>query len=370
MSWMTQAEAATSLRCSIRTIRRRIRDSSLNARRDGRNVLVEIPADDDDIAGAASPLLGPLKHVGPATVIRSRRDADKLAAMSASLRDTVSTLSAARETLETQIRHARRSSQVGWLVAFVAVGALAAVSWFFHIESLSNIAEVQTLREVLATREADFAQGLATTKARYDGESNAAWVLLTHEQMRTEDLSKHSAALTGKLTDVENQRDHLVTDHRVVATERDRLADDLRIARDAARLTDTLKAMWSVASLAVRQAGPAEELRRLREEGRLAKARHQRMMDAAKALYETKLASAHGRYEGEAEELRKSLEHERQTVNELEKRIETVSDKLVEFATDRGRLRLEQVRLAAEVDIAKAALEKAQSAGENALPDT
>ncbi|MHC4698673.1 MAG: helix-turn-helix domain-containing protein, partial [Planctomycetota bacterium] len=42
MSWMTQSEAAAALGCSIRTIRRKIRSNSLKARREGRNVLVEL----------------------------------------------------------------------------------------------------------------------------------------------------------------------------------------------------------------------------------------------------------------------------------------------------------------------------------------
>ena len=362
MSWMTQAEAAAALNCSIRTIRRRIRDHSLNARREGRNVLVEVSS--DDTALSLSPLRVPLKRVGDMPAAPALQDSDNLAVLSASLKDTVSILSAARRGLEVQARHGRRWSQVGWLVALIAMGTLGAVSWYFHAESLGKIAEVHNLEGMLASRESGFEQELATTKAHFDGESNAAWVLLAHEELRTADLTEQNESLTDEAYTIENERDALAAGSRIAEAERDRLTAELQAARQAANLAGTFKAAWSAASVALSQTRRYEELSRVREEADQAKTEFERSLEATQVLYDAKLATAQGRFDGRTEELAASLTHERRTVAELEDRIESLNEKLVTSATDRGRLKIEQVRLAAETEALKLRLEEAQRAAD------
>ena len=43
MSWYPQTDAAALMNISTRTLRRRIRAGEVNARREGRNVLIELP---------------------------------------------------------------------------------------------------------------------------------------------------------------------------------------------------------------------------------------------------------------------------------------------------------------------------------------
>jgi len=362
MSWMTQAEAAAVLNCSIRTVRRRIRDNTLKARRDGRNVLVEIGENEAD--ARLSPYRAPLTKIASAPAVAITQDADRLSAMSSVLKDTVSAMSEAREALAAQIRRSRRLSQAGWLTALAACLAVAAVSWRFHEESLTAAAEIDSLKGMLASREAGFDRQLAAAKGRFDGESNAAWLLLTHEQMRTEDLANKNATALAEFDELQHEHNSLAVACQAATAERDLLAHNLQAAKRSSDLVDVLRGMWTSAMWTIAQAGREAELRRALKETHMAQTTEHRTVDQIRADYESRLAAAQRQFDSQTGELVKALDFERRTVVALEDRIETLSDRLVEFATDRGRLRLEQVQLAAEMDKLRGQLEQARQAAD------
>ncbi len=362
MSWMTQADAAVALGCSIRTIRRRIRSNSLSSRREGRNVLVELSLED---ATTEQPLARCLPDGAFASpVVRPSENADTLTALAAAVQDNLSVLSECRQQLERNSGHLRRSGRTGWLLAFVAFVALGALCWFHYRKQLEQADNLHEVRQTFASREAESEQALAGAQARHAGEADALWVSMAHERLRVEHLEERNVGIVQQVGKLTAERDQALIDRQRLAAERDVLVVNLRNTEKAANLANTVRAMWAALKLVVPTWQSVEELHRLRAETRGAEDRHRGAMAAAHAQHEAELASAHGRYDGELEALRSSLDHERQTVAHMEQRIETLADKLVAVATDRGRLRLEQVQLKAEIDKLNADLRETQPAGD------
>lgn len=365
MSWMTQADAAATLGCSIRTIRRRIRSNSLSSRRDGRNVLVELNLEDSTTEQPLARCLPDGAFTSP--VVRSSDSADTLTALAAAVQDNLSVLSECRQQLERNSGHLRRSGRMGWLLAFVAFLALGALCWFHYRKQLEQADNLHEVRQTFASREAGSEQALAVAQARHAGEADALWVTLAHERLRVEHIEERNAGIVQQVGTVTAERDQALMERQRLAAEREVLATNLREAEKAANLANTVRAMWAALKLVAPTWPSVEELQRLREENRGADDRHRNAMAAAHAQHEAELASAQGRYDGELAAVKSSLDYERQTVAQMEQRIETLSDKLVAVATDRGRLRLEQVRLKAEIDKLKTDRQELQPAGDYEL---
>ncbi|MFQ5590166.1 MAG: hypothetical protein ACE5HE_03290 [Phycisphaerae bacterium] len=357
MPWMTQAEAAAALGCSIRTIRRRIRRQSLTAQRQGRNVLVNL---DVDATRQDVPLARHVTGDMSCTNVRmTDENADTLSALADAVRDNLSVLSDCRRQLENNSRRTLRSKRCAWLLTGAMAIGLLALGWLLQKERLDFTTQLRNLRATAADREARLQHKLEAAQARHEGETDALWLSLTHAHMQTdqfhndkEDLLSQSAALATQLDRAQEDRERL-------GRERDALAERLRHAEEMADLAETLRAAWQGVVSAVKYLPSLAELTELREAARQQQTRHERDLEAARARYQADLALVRGRHEGETAVLQASLEHERQTTEQLEERLQKLADRVFELATDRGRLRLEQVRLEAEIEKLTARLQQA-----------
>ena len=149
------------------------------------------------------------------------------------------------------------------------------------------------------------------------------------------------------------------SDHTIAALEA-----TVKNARRTAKLADTIRTVWTAASIGARGMIAGVEERHAQEEARTAETNLLGELSGLRIRYEAQLAESKGRYEAEVQELRSTIAHERQNVAHMEERIESLTGKLVPVATDRGRIRLEQVRLAAEVERLEDELQQARKAAD------
>jgi len=351
MSWMTQTDAATTLGCSIRTIRRRIRRNTLNSRRDGRNILVQVNPD-DAVPGVHALSRRPATTLATATAELGDQTADELVTLSSTLRDTMSALSDYHQTVHVQARDARRSVRTAWLVTGTATLTLALGGWLYHTRTVTHTAALNDLQ-----------QALVATQARYTGEYDVQQMTLQRERIETQNIREENTALVRQLAEVSAQRERASADRDRFRADRDDLSADLGKARGVANLADMVKGLTSMAVLALRELAPADELRRLRSEAQAGHEIHRRELADAE-LRVAELARARARREGEVQALTDALEHERQTVDQAQSRLEAMAHKLIAVATDRARLELERDQLAAEVKALRIELRAAQGAAD------
>jgi len=358
MSWMTQADAAAALRCSIRTVRRRIRNGSLPAQREGRNIYVNVEPEDSESAVSALARRWPDLQ-GPRD-IRPAECTDHPAAVAGTVKEALATLTECRGTLEREIGRVRRSRRANWLIMSALVAAVGGLAWAYHDRSVAHGAQLRDVERTLAKSEADAGERLAAVEAHGRGQVDALWTSLTLERARSEDLNVRNDALAEQFAVAAHERD-------LIGAERRELEERVRTAERTANLAKTVGAFLTAAQVAVERLNSNVQVRHYVQESRRQDAQRLRELNDARRDLETGLASATGRYQGEVGALRASLEHERKTVVHLEQRLDALADKLVEVTAERGRAKLERVRLATEVKRLNDELELARRAGAPAL---
>jgi predicted negative regulator of RcsB-dependent stress response len=284
--------------------------------------------------------------------------------MSLAVKNNLSVLSECRQQLEANAKRASRSNRLGWLMAFVLLLGLGVAGWTYHGSTQIHASDQAQARLRFANRTADYEEELATVKAKYSGEADALWVALSHEQLRVDSAEQRSTAFVGQLATATAERDRAVEVGDRLAHENARLEDDLGRVSQAANIAETVRAVWSGLQLAVGRFPSVEEVYRLREQARTVDYRFEAAQASRKAQFETELASAKGRYEGEVAILTSALDYEREMVSQLEERLQTMADRFVSVSTDRGRLKIEQVRLRAQVEELQDDLKRVQPVAE------
>lgn len=356
MSWMTQAEAAVALHCSIRTVRRRIRSRSLDARREGRNVYVKIDPDDRNLS--ISPLARRWSEFGDSGLSHPPSSAEAISSVASTAKDAIETINEFRSALETEMNRVRQSRRrSGWIIVAVLLLSLGALGWLYNDRGVAHLTQVHGLQQGLADAEARGRERVTAVEERHKGESGALWTSLTFARSRVEEVEQRDRNLVKELSVMSAAAEQ--SDNTIA-----RLESGLRSAERAAKLAGTLRALWTAASIGARGMMATVEEKQSTEEARTAESNHQSELSGLRVRYEAKLAESKGRYEAEVKELRSAIAHEWQNVVHMEERIASLTDKLVPVATDRGRIRLEQVRLAAEVERLEDELRQARKAAD------
>ena len=358
MSWMTQTEAAAALGCSNRTIRRRIRAGMLKTRREGRNILVDV--DIDHAVATVTQVGRQLAEVGAAAAIQKKHDADTVSAMQATFADTLNALSASRDVMERQTLASRRSARTGWMTATILVIALFAGGWYYSLEGFKHADELHTLQSAMGDAQAKAETAMisaevrhvgemATTQARHEARAQTMDESLAYERQRLAGFEEQNAALNHTLIEQAARLESAVAARARLADDQKRLQTNLRQATAAANITRTLKGVWAAARSTLRPLPDPGQIRALRQELAATQSRHPRELEAAQAQHEKDLAAARAHHDGESQILNASLAHERESVKQLEQRVDALTDKLVTVVVERGRLQMERQQLVDEL---------------------
>lgn len=263
MSWMTQTEAAAALGCSVRTIRRRIRSNCINTRREGRNILVEV--DTDKAVSSVTHVGRQLAEVGAAAAIQSKHDADTLAAVTDNFRDTLSVLSACRETLETEARRARRTARSGWVVATVLMLALSVGAWLYHRQSTDYLTSNHELQMVMHRKVSNLESRVSLAEAKYEVKVENLRAALAAEREHSAELAADRRSMADAQEALRADRDRAIGERHQVQVELMRVTSELKAIRASARFKQVLEAWWSEGAAALRELAYAAQFHALQE---------------------------------------------------------------------------------------------------------
>jgi chromosome segregation ATPase len=243
------------------------------------------------------------------------------------------------------------------MMVVVALAMLAGLAWLYQKNDVGHIAALHDAEISYGERLADLEAELAAGQARHRGETDALWTTLSHERFRLESAEENKANLVHKLAALSERHENVVEQRDRLAAERASLTSRLHVAEKAANIAATAQAVWSAASSVSQNIPAIGDVWRAESDLRDAEATYERRIAEERARFASELAEVRGRLEGERDTLRESLHSERDTVRRLEERIETLTEKMVTISSDRARLRLEYVRLKAELDVLRAGAE-------------
>lgn len=206
MAWRSQTQAAELLGISERTLSRRISTGTLETRRDGRHVLVNVT--EDQIAqqpmAEMSENGGEMANVATPTAIERGYPRDAAADY--------------RRISDSQVRQAQTVAKRAWLLAFAAwLTVLALIvgsgwlGWKFHsntIEYERHVAELTTEKSVAQQRAASLASTLEGVRSELEQKRNGALSLAT----RLASLQTKHGRLQSALAQARSKSDRLAVE--------------------------------------------------------------------------------------------------------------------------------------------------------------
>lgn len=195
MAWKTKSEAAAVLGISTRTLERRITTGELVARRDGRQILVDVQVEDP--RDKAAETVGQMAKVGAVQTIQRAKDAELLSLSMANVAKMA-------EQAEGMARRARRGAVLAWSMTVVLAIAGGVGIWY------------GTKTVVVAQARAD------------------------HLVERLDDVRQQAQGLAGELTEARRQIVQAETTAALVAQERDRVQAELGRAKAQANADPSL----------------------------------------------------------------------------------------------------------------------------------
>lgn len=355
MSWMTQNEAAAALGCSIRTIRRRIRAGSMDARRDGRRLLVAV---DTDKAMATVTQVGrQLAEVGAAAAIQRKQENDALTTIHSTFKDTLNVLATYRERGEREVGAYRRAARWGWTAAALLAIALVGAGWFMHTERVAqerriHQAEVglQAARSAaetaIVTAEIRHAGELTTQTAKYEAGSAAMRESLEHERATV-------SAMEDQMSSAEQSLADRTAELQTVARERDRLARskdetvrNLRSALMLSKLKGTVRSLWANMQASAAQSNMPDRDGHLSDVVDEILAEHKADFANMRRRSDRQFALLLSSQEQARSGLQSSMSERDAAQRRLEEHNNELADKLLAAVTERSYLAAEHDRLA------------------------
>lgn len=371
MSWMTQTEAAVALGCSIRTIRRRIRSGTMNARRDGRRLMVEV--DTDRAMSTVTQVGRHLAEVGAAAAIQRQQDANALSTIHATFKETLGTLARCQDRAARDVAVYRRSAQWGWAMAAIFGIGFVAGGWFIHTDRVAHDdtlhrmhSELQATEHAsdtaIVTAEIRHAGEMRTLSARREGETSSLHEALAHERTTVASYEERLDAATETLAD----RTTLL---ELAIAERDRLFDENRRAARrlqfillTSKLAGSFKSFWTALRVTADHSvglGRAGDMQTALHQ--LA-ATHTAELASSQGRHERELRTAVGREKEYSDELRAAMEEEKIALQRLEQRNTELADSLIAAVTERSYLAAAHERLVEKIEELQEELERLKSA--------
>ncbi len=371
MSWMTQTEAAVALGCSIRTVRRRIRSGAINARRDGRRLMVEV--DTDRAMSTVTQVGRHLAEVGAAAAIQRQQDANALSTIHATFKDTLGTLARCQDRAARDLGAYRRSARWGWATAAILGIGFATGGWFIHTERVAHDDALHRMRSELqamehasdtaiVTTEIRHAGEMRTLSARQEGESSSLHEALAHERTTVasfeERLDSASQTLADRTTRLE-----------LALSERDRLSHDNRQAGKrlqymllTSKMAGSFKSFWTALRVTAGHSAGLGRAGDMQTALNQLAATHTAELASSQGTHERELRTVVGREKVYSDELRATLEENKTTLQRLEQRNTELADSLIAAVTERSYLAAAHDRLVQRIEELQKELERLKSA--------